>query len=77
MNRQTGPERPYDVVLFGATGYVGELTAEYLLAHAPKGCRWALAGRSRAKLEKLRDRLAALDSVRAADVALVTADADG
>ncbi|MEH6373516.1 saccharopine dehydrogenase NADP-binding domain-containing protein [Streptomyces sp. KLMMK] len=75
MNRQSGPERPYDVVLFGATGYVGELTAEYLLEHAPDGCRWALAGRSRAKLEKLRDRLAALDSVRAADVALVTADA--
>ncbi|MBT2386110.1 trans-acting enoyl reductase family protein [Streptomyces sp. ISL-11] len=75
MNRQAGPERPYDVVLFGATGFVGELTAEYLLAHAPRGCRWALAGRSREKLELLRDRLAALDPVRAAEPALVTADA--
>ncbi|MEV7277460.1 saccharopine dehydrogenase NADP-binding domain-containing protein [Streptomyces sp. NPDC093111] len=50
--------RPYDVVLFGATGFAGELTAEYLAAHAPAGCRWALAGRSRARLSALRDRLA-------------------
>lgn len=75
MNRQSRPQRPYDVVLFGATGFVGELTAEYLLAHAPRGCRWALAGRSRAKLERLRDRLAEIDPARAAEVALVTADA--
>ncbi|BAU87227.1 saccharopine dehydrogenase [Streptomyces laurentii] len=51
-------ERPYDVVLFGATGFVGELTAEYLAAHAPADCRWALAGRSRDRLAALRDRLA-------------------
>ncbi|MGW6566567.1 saccharopine dehydrogenase family protein [Streptomyces sp. NPDC054975] len=53
-----GGERAYDVVLFGATGFVGELTAEYLAEHAPVGCRWALAGRSRAKLAALRERLA-------------------
>ncbi|MFD0369085.1 saccharopine dehydrogenase family protein [Streptomyces sp. NPDC059071] len=51
--------RPYDVVLFGATGFVGELTAEYLAEHAPEDCRWALAGRSLGKLGALRDRLAA------------------
>ncbi|MDX3058738.1 saccharopine dehydrogenase NADP-binding domain-containing protein [Streptomyces sp. NE06-03E] len=75
MNRQSGAERPYDVVLFGATGFVGALTAEYLAAHAPDGCRWALAGRSRAKLEQLRDRLA-VPHPRCADVPLLTADAD-
>ncbi|MEU2546123.1 saccharopine dehydrogenase NADP-binding domain-containing protein [Streptomyces roseolus] len=59
--RESGREaadRPYDVVLYGATGFVGELTAEYLAEHAPAGCRWALAGRSPAKLAALRDRLA-------------------
>ncbi|MGW2598581.1 saccharopine dehydrogenase family protein [Streptomyces klenkii] len=75
MNRRNGPQRPYDVVLFGATGFVGRLTAEYLLAHAPEGFRWALAGRSRTKLERLREGLAALDPVRAAEPALITADA--
>ncbi|WP_329419055.1 saccharopine dehydrogenase NADP-binding domain-containing protein [Streptomyces sp. NBC_01693] len=75
MNRQSGAERPYDVVLFGATGFVGALTAEYLAAHAPDGCRWALAGRSRAKLEQLRDRLA-VHHPRCADVPLLTAGAD-
>ncbi|MDV9189700.1 saccharopine dehydrogenase NADP-binding domain-containing protein [Streptomyces sp. SR27] len=58
MGRGAGA-RPYDVVLFGATGFVGELTAEYLAGHAPAECRWALAGRSLGKLEALRDRLAA------------------
>ncbi|MGW1509504.1 saccharopine dehydrogenase family protein [Streptomyces sp. NPDC002394] len=58
MGRGTGA-RPYDVVLFGATGFVGELTAEYLAEHAPVDCRWAIAGRGLGKLEALRDRLAA------------------
>ncbi|MCC3777716.1 trans-acting enoyl reductase family protein [Streptomyces sp. UNOB3_S3] len=74
MNGQDGPQRPYDVVLFGATGFVGGLTAEYLLGHAPSGCRLALAGRDRAKLERLRERLAAVDPARAAGLGIVTAD---
>ncbi|MFJ5535056.1 saccharopine dehydrogenase family protein [Streptomyces sp. NPDC093261] len=64
-------ERAYDVVLFGATGFVGTLTAYYLAAHAPEGLRWALAGRSTGKLERLRERLAgsAEPGVLRADVA--------
>src|SRR4051812_20785856 len=54
-------DRPYDIVLFGATGFAGELTAEYLARHAPDGCRWALAGRNRGKLETVRGKLAAID----------------
>ena len=54
-------DRSYDIVLFGATGFAGELTARYLAAHAPQQCRWALAGRSRDKLEQVRARLAATD----------------
>ena len=50
-------DREFDVVLFGATGFTGALTAEYLASHAPSGTRWALAGRNRAKLESVRDRL--------------------
>jgi short subunit dehydrogenase-like uncharacterized protein len=53
--------RDHDLVLFGATGFTGGLTAEYLAAHRPRGCRWALAGRNRAKLEAVRARLAEID----------------
>ncbi|MEU2250078.1 saccharopine dehydrogenase NADP-binding domain-containing protein [Streptomyces sp. NPDC019224] len=74
MNRQNGPARPYDVILFGATGFVGALTAAYLARHAPDGCRWAVAGRDRAKLETLRTWLTALDP-RCADLPLLEADA--
>jgi short subunit dehydrogenase-like uncharacterized protein len=49
--------REFDIVLFGASGFTGRLTAEYLVAHAPAGTRWALAGRNRAKLDALRGAL--------------------
>ena len=50
------------------------LTADYLAEHAPAGLRWALAGRSRSKLEAVRDRLAELDPALA-DLELIVADA--
>lgn len=57
MSRLNRTDRPYDIVLFGATGFVGALTAEYLAAHAPDDLRWAIAGRSEQRLERLRERL--------------------
>lgn len=53
----TPETRDHDVVVFGATGFVGALTAEHLAEHAPAGTRVALAGRSREKVERVRDRL--------------------
>lgn len=53
----TQSTRDLDVVLFGATGFVGALTALHLARHADRGARIALAGRSRAKLEEVREGL--------------------
>jgi short subunit dehydrogenase-like uncharacterized protein len=64
-------ERSYNIVLFGATGFVGALTAEYLVAHAPSETRWALAGRNIGKLEEVRARL----GPGAAELPLLRADA--
>jgi short subunit dehydrogenase-like uncharacterized protein len=50
-------EREYDVVVLGASGFTGGLTAEYLASNAPDSTRWALAGRNEAKLEDVRRRL--------------------
>jgi short subunit dehydrogenase-like uncharacterized protein len=50
-------ERTFDVVVYGASGFVGRLVAEYLAAAAPPGTRIALAGRSAAKLERVRAEL--------------------
>jgi short subunit dehydrogenase-like uncharacterized protein len=50
-------DRQFDLALFGATGFTGGLTAEYLARNAPEGLRWALVGRNRAKLEDVRARL--------------------
>jgi short subunit dehydrogenase-like uncharacterized protein len=41
-----------DVVVYGATGFVGRLVAEHLAAHAPEGTQIALAGRSLEKLAR-------------------------
>ena len=50
-------EREHEIVVFGATGFVGKLTAAYLAEHAPADARIALAGRSKAKLEGVRDEI--------------------
>ena len=51
-------DREFDLIVFGATGFTGRLVAEYL--HAAYGAgvlRWAMAGRSAAKLAEVRDAL--------------------
>ena len=65
-------DRPYDIVVYGATGYTGRLVAEYLAHHYQgKGPKWAMAGRSAAKLAEVRDLIGA-----PADTPLITANSD-
>ncbi len=66
-----GPEREHDIVVYGATGFVGRLLADYLARHAPERTRIALAGRSRKRLVQVRSELPAA----AVDWPLVVADA--
>ena len=61
--------RPYDLVVYGASGFTGRLAAEYLArrytpgsssaAAAGEPVRWAMAGRDRVKLERVRDEMVA------------------
>src|SRR5215203_7286780 len=75
MGRMTDPrsDRELDLVLFGATGFTGRLTAEYLAHHAPDGLRWGLAGRNESKLEGVREHLTTIDS-DLGDLTLLHAD---
>jgi short subunit dehydrogenase-like uncharacterized protein len=50
-------ERQYEAVVFGATGYTGKLTAEHISASLPTDFKWAIAGRSEAKLKTIADEL--------------------
>ncbi len=65
------PKAEFDVVIYGATGFTGRLVADYMQAQYGRSVNWAMAGRSAAKLEEVRDLIGA-------DVAtpLVVADAD-
>lgn len=53
----TDSTRDHDIVVYGATGFVGLLTAKYLAEHAPPDVRIALGGRSQAKLDQTRTEL--------------------
>ncbi|KAH0537000.1 hypothetical protein FGG08_006172 [Glutinoglossum americanum] len=56
--------REYEVILFGATGYTGKLTAEYITTHLPTNLKWAIAGRSASKLGDVVQELRALNPDR-------------
>ena len=65
-------DRQFDIVVYGATGYTGRLVAEYLAHHYNgKGPKWAMAGRSKAKLEEVRELIGA-----PTDTPLIEANSD-
>lgn len=49
--------REYEIILLGATGYTGKLCAEHITLQLPADLRWAVSGRSKAKLAVLVDEL--------------------
>lgn len=62
-----GNEERFDVVLFGATGFTGKLIARYLNGH-PASPSWAMAGRSKERLAKVRSDLQITESVGLVEV---------
>ena len=69
-------EREFDLVLWGATGFTGRLAAEQLLRRVgvEGDVRWALGGRNRDKLERLRTEIGDETGVDASGLELVVAD---
>ncbi len=68
------PQPTYHIVVFGATSFVGQILSRYLLQRHGVGgqVNWALAGRSRSKLQQLQAELG-----HGADkIPLIIADAD-
>lgn len=58
--RPRNRDRDYDVVVFGATGFAGEIVAEYLAErYADSDVRWAIAGRNEGKLKGVQAKLVA------------------
>ncbi|MCC6556789.1 MAG: saccharopine dehydrogenase NADP-binding domain-containing protein [Polyangiaceae bacterium] len=68
-------DRPFDIIVFGATGFTGRLTAEYLAQRGPSPLRWAIAGRNLEKLAEIKAALEAL-SPSAASAGVVEARSD-
>ncbi|MEP2602691.1 MAG: saccharopine dehydrogenase NADP-binding domain-containing protein, partial [Paraglaciecola sp.] len=53
--------KEFDIVIYGATGFTGRLVAEYLVKQysGDSSLKWAMAGRSTAKLTQVRDEIKA------------------
>jgi short subunit dehydrogenase-like uncharacterized protein len=66
------PSSKFDIVVYGATGFTGQLVAEYLAAQykGDANLKWAMAGRSKDKLAAVRDAIGA-----PSDTPLIVADA--
>ncbi|RMZ86421.1 hypothetical protein DV736_g6354, partial [Chaetothyriales sp. CBS 134916] len=55
-------KREFDIVLLGATGYTGKLTAEYLIRTLSTSFKWAIAGRSESKLKEVASELKSINN---------------
>ncbi|MEK9713307.1 MAG: saccharopine dehydrogenase NADP-binding domain-containing protein [Thalassolituus sp.] len=72
------PRGKYDVIIFGATSFVGGILARYIATQYgyDEDLKWAIAGRSEAKLRKVRGTLVKALGEKAGTVDIITADAD-
>jgi short subunit dehydrogenase-like uncharacterized protein len=68
-------EKPYDIIVFGASGYTGRLVAEYLAQEYPHDdLSWAMAGRSLEKLATVRTEMGISEDVALLEVDVANAD---
>ena len=75
MHRPQTRDTSYDIVLYGASGFVGRQTVQYFAQSAAvknHGLRWALAGRNKSKLEQVR--AASTDAANAGIVVAAAGD---
>ncbi|KAG0042781.1 hypothetical protein BGZ83_012194 [Gryganskiella cystojenkinii] len=65
--------REFDLVIYGATGFTGLRTCQYLARTYKQGVRWAIAGRSAKKLEEVREKLVVINPALS-KLAIIQAD---
>ncbi|KAI8104528.1 hypothetical protein M9434_003083 [Picochlorum sp. BPE23] len=69
--------RPFNVVLWGSTGFTGRLVAEHMMQrYAKDDIKWAMAGRSKEKVQTIRDSLAEKYGVDAESVPILVGDSN-
>lgn len=73
VKKSSDGNRKYDLVMFGATGFTGRLACLYLAKQYGTSIKWAIAGRRRDALEKIRAELVAINK-DLKDLPIVIAD---
>lgn len=73
------PPAKFDLIIYGASSFVGALLTHYIASqygHGNKDFKWAIAGRSEQKLQKVRGTLASTLGIAAGKIEIITADAN-
>jgi short subunit dehydrogenase-like uncharacterized protein len=68
-------EREFDLCMYGATGFTGRLACKYLAKQYGTKIKWAIAGRRKDALEKLKTELVAVDP-ELKDLVLIQVDSN-
>jgi short subunit dehydrogenase-like uncharacterized protein len=68
-------DRPYDLVVFGASGFTGKFVAERVARRSRQGSlSWAVGGRNPAKLQKVLEDVSSNTGVSPSEVGIIKAD---
>ncbi len=73
MTLAVRPRKPYDLLVWGATGFTGRLVARYLAQNAPADLAWAIGGRNETKLQVIASEARSLNP---SAPAIIVGDAD-
>ncbi len=73
--KSSDTNRKFDIVMFGATGFTGRLSCLYLARQYGTSIRWAIAGRRKDALDKIRSELVAINK-DLADLPIIIADSN-
>ncbi len=76
MPRIDRSQKPYDLLVWGATGFTGRLVTRYLAQNAPADFAWAIGGRNEFKLRAIASEARSLNPSICRDADIIVGDAD-
>jgi short subunit dehydrogenase-like uncharacterized protein len=69
-------KKPYDLLVWGASGFTGRLVARYLAQNAPADLAWAIGGRNETKLQAIASEARSLNPSACREIKIVVGDAN-
>ncbi len=68
--------KPFDLLIWGASGFTGRLATRYLAQNAPADLAWAIGGRNESKLRAIASEARSLNPSTCREIGIIVGDAD-